>query len=83
MLELCLYVPPKNDLEKKIKNRFDLMLKTGALNEVQNLQKKFVEPATHISANSIIGINEIGLFCKKKLVLKILKTECYKNPAIC
>ena len=71
-VRLCL-IPPKNDLEKKIKNRFDLMLKTGALNEVQKYRKTFVEPATYISANSIIGIYEIGLYQQKKIGIKDLK----------
>ena len=71
-VRLCL-TPPKNDLEKKIKNRFDLMLKTGALNEVQKYRKTFVEPATYISANSIIGIYEIGLYQQNKISIKDLK----------
>ena len=71
-VRLCL-TPPKNDLEKKIKNRFELMLKTGALNEVQKYRKTFVEPATYISANSIIGIYEIGLYQQNKISIKDLK----------
>ena len=71
-VRLCL-TPPKNDLEKKIKNRFDLMLKTGALNEVKKYRKTFVESATYISANSIIGIYEIGLYQQNKISIKDLK----------
>ena len=71
-IKLCL-LPPKNELEKKIKNRFNKMLKNGALNEVRNYKKKFLEPASYISANSIIGIYEIGLYQQKSINIKELK----------
>jgi len=71
-IKLCL-LPPKNELEKKIKNRFNKMLKNGALNEVRNYKKKFLEPASNISANSIIGIYEIGLYQQKSINIKEVK----------
>ena len=71
-IKLCL-LPPKNELEKKIKNRFNKMLKNGALNEVRNYKKKFLEPASYISANSIIGIYEIGLYQQKSINIKEVK----------
>ncbi len=71
-VKLCL-LPSKNNLEKKIIKRFNEMLKMGALEEVRKYKKKFLEPATYISANSIIGINEIGLYQQKSISLKELK----------
>ena len=42
--------------------------------ELQKLYKKnFIEPASYISANSIIGIYEIGLYLQKSITLKELK----------
>ena len=71
-IKLCL-LPPKNELEKKIKNRFNKMLKKGAQEEVRKYKKKFLEPSSHISANSIIGIYEIGLFQQKSININEVK----------
>ena len=49
------------------------MLKKGALKEVRKYKKFFLEPASHISANSIIGIYEIGLYQQKSINIKELK----------
>ena len=71
-IKLCL-LPPKEILEKKIIKRFNQMLKTGALNEVRKYKKKFLEPASFISANSIIGIYEIVLYLGNSIGIKELK----------
>ena len=71
-IKLCL-LPPKKDLEKKIIQRFNQMLKKGALEEVRKYKKNFLVPASHISANSIIGIYEIGLYQEKSIDIKDLK----------
>jgi len=71
-IKLCL-LPPKEDLEKNIKNRFNQMLKKGALHEVRKYKKKFLIPASYVSANSIIGIYEIGLYQQKAITLEDLK----------
>ena len=71
-IKLCL-LPPKKDLEKKIIQRFNQMLKKGALEEVRKYKKNFLVPASHISANSIIGIYEIGLYQEKSIDIKELK----------
>tara|TARA_A100001011_G_scaffold337269_1_gene367324 strand:+ start:1505 stop:2416 length:912 start_codon:yes stop_codon:yes gene_type:complete len=71
-IKLCL-LPPKNELEKKIKNRFNKMLKKGAQEEVRKYKKKFLEPSSHISANSIIGIYEIGLYQQKSININEVK----------
>ena len=71
-IKLCL-LPQKNELEKKIKTRFNQMLKKGALKEVSKYKKIFLEHVSHISANSIIGIYEIGLYQNKSINIKELK----------
>ena len=71
-IKLCL-LPPKKDLEKKIIQRFNQMLKKGALEEVRKYKKNFLVPTSHISANSIIGIYEIGLYQEKSIDIKDLK----------
>ena len=71
-IKLCL-LPPKNELEKKIKNRFNKMLKKGAQEEVRKYKKKFLAPSSHISANSIIGIYEIGLYQQKSININEVK----------
>ena len=71
-IKLCL-LPLKDVLEKKITKRFNQMLKMGALEEVRKYKKKFLEPASYISANSIIGIYEIGLYRQKLINIKELK----------
>ena len=71
-IKLCIS-PPKKDLEKKIKSRFNKMLKIGAFKEVSEYRKKFLEPSSHISANSIIGIYEIGLYQQKLINIKHVK----------
>ena len=71
-IKLCI-LPSKNVLEKKITKRFNQMLKNGALQEVRKYKKKFLEPASYISANSIIGIYEIGLYLDKSIGIKDLK----------
>ena len=71
-IKLCL-LPPKKDLEKKIIQRFNQMLKKGALEEVRKYKKNFLVPTSHISANSIIGIYEIGLYQEKSIDIKELK----------
>ncbi len=71
-IKLCL-LPPKDTLEKKIKKRFNKMLKKGALDEVKKYKKKFLIPASYISANSIIGIYEIDLYQRKSITLNELK----------
>ena len=71
-IKLCL-LPSKSELEKKIKKRFNQMLKKGALKEVRKYKKTFLEPASHFSANSIIGIYEIGLYLQKSINIKELK----------
>ena len=73
-IKICL-LPPKETLEKNIKNRFNQMLEKGALEEVRQYKKKFLEPGSYISANSIIGIYEIGLYLEKSIGINQLKEK--------
>ena len=74
-IKLCIS-PSKSELEKKINKRFNQMLKKGALQEVRKYKKSFLEPSSSISANSIIGIYEIGLYLQNQLLLKSSRKEC-------
>ena len=49
------------------------MLKKGALKEVKDYRKKFIDTATFVSANNIIGIYEIGLYLQDKISLPDLQ----------
>ena len=51
------------------------MLEKGALEEVRQYKKKFLEPGSYISANSIIGIYEIGLYLEKSIGINQLKEK--------
>ena len=65
--------PPKPETLKKINTRFELMLKQGAIKEVQKFIKKKVNPSH--SSNFIIGINEITQFLRKKISLEEVKEK--------
>ena len=51
------------------------MLKNGAIKEVKDYRKLNLLPNSSYSANSIIGINEIGLFLKKTISMDELKEK--------
>ena len=76
-IKICLLIK-KETLEKNIKNRFNQMLEKGALEEVRQY-KKILESASYISANSIIGIYEIGLYLEKSIGINQLKESAYQN----
>ena len=68
------FEPGHSDITSHINFKlFNQMLKKGALDEVRKYNKKFFVPASHISANSIIGVYEIGLYLQKSITLKDLK----------
>ena len=58
---------PKEVLEKKIKNRVELMFNNGAIKEVENFLK--IKVYRELSSNKIIGINEIRDYLKGKITL--------------
>tara|TARA_Y100000590_G_scaffold453334_1_gene598215 strand:- start:991 stop:1899 length:909 start_codon:yes stop_codon:yes gene_type:complete len=72
---------PRADLVERISKRTDLMLKSGAINEVRNFLKLNVRKDS--SSCKVIGINEIRDFLKKKSDLSevkeriIIKTRQY------
>ena len=70
-----LLVPPKPELEKRIKKRFLKMLKIGAIKEAKNYKKLDLLSNSLHSANSIIGLNEIALFLEKKISMEELKEK--------
>ena len=73
-IKICL-TPPKPDLEKKIEKRFLNMLKNGAIEEAKRYKELGLSNYSLHTANSIIGINEIGSFLEKKISMKQLKEK--------
>ena len=73
-IKICL-VPSKRELEKKIKKRFIKMLKNGAIKEAKNFKKLEISRNSLLSANSIIGLNEIALFLDKRISMEELKEK--------
>ena len=73
-LKICL-IPPKTELEKRIKKRFLDMLKNGAIEETKKYIELGLSSHTLHTSNSIIGLNEIGLFLDKKISVKELKEK--------
>tara|TARA_B100000029_G_scaffold317136_1_gene309597 strand:- start:3981 stop:4892 length:912 start_codon:yes stop_codon:yes gene_type:complete len=67
-------MPPKQELEKRIKKRFIKMLEKGAIDEVKNY-KKIQSPYSTHNANSIIGVEEIALFLAKAINKNQLKEK--------
>ena len=73
-LKICL-IPPKSELEKRIKKRFLDMLKNGAIEETKKYIQSGLSSHTLHTSNSIIGLKEIGLFLDKKISVKELKEK--------
>ncbi len=65
--------PPKPELEKRIKLRFEEMLKNGAIKEAENFKKLNLDLS--MSSNFIIGIREISDLINKKITMKELKEK--------
>ena len=70
-----LLAPPKPELEKRIKKRFLKMLKIGAIKEAKNYKELDLSSNSLLSANSIIGLNEIALFLEKRISIDELKEK--------
>ena len=73
-IKICL-VPPKPNLEERIKKRFSEMLKKGAIKEVKKYAKLNLSLHSLHTSNSIIGLKEIELFLTKKISMKELKEQ--------
>ena len=65
--------PEKPEIEKRIKKRFDQMLRDGAIQETKNFRKIRVNSLN--SSNFIIGLKEISEFLSKKISLNELKQK--------
>ena len=74
--KICL-IPPKPELEKRIKKRFADMLKNGAIEEAKKYRELNLSSHTLHTSNSIIGLNEIGLFLDKKISINELKEKVH------
>jgi len=73
-IKICL-IPPKTELEKRIKKRFLDMLKRGGISEARRYKELDLSSNSFHSANSIIGLNEIALFLEKKISTDELKEK--------
>ena len=71
-IKICL-VPPKPELEKRIKKRFLKMLKNGAVEEAKKYRELDLSSYSLHTSNSIIGLNEIVLYLDKRISLEALK----------
>ena len=65
--------PGKPEIEKRIKARFDQMLREGAIKETESFKKIKVNPIN--SSNYIIGLKEISEFLNKKISFNELKEK--------
>ena len=65
--------PNKLEIENRIKKRFNLMLKEGAILEAENFNKIKVNSTN--SSNFIIGLKEISEFLSNKISLDQLKEK--------
>ena len=65
--------PNKLEIENRIKKRFNLMLKEGAILEAENFNKIRVNSTN--SSNFIIGLKEISEFLSNKISLDQLKEK--------
>jgi len=67
--------PGKPEIEKRIKARFEQMLREGAIQEAENFRKIRVNSIN--SSNFIIGLKEISEFLSKKISLNELKEKVH------
>ena len=65
--------PGKPEIENRIKERFDQMLREGAIQEAENFKKIRLNSIN--SSNFIIGLKEISEFLSKKISLDELKEK--------
>jgi len=73
-IKICL-VPPKPKLEERIKERFLVMLKKGAIEEAKKYRKLDLSLRSLHTSNSIIGLKEIESFLAKKISMNELKEQ--------
>ena len=73
-IKICL-IPPKFEIEKRIKKRFINMLENGALKEAKNFYRLNVWKNELYTSNSIIGLKEIDDFLNKLISMDTLKKQ--------
>jgi tRNA dimethylallyltransferase len=73
-IKICL-IPPKWELEERIKKRFLEMLKKGAIEEAKKYMKLDLSLHSLHTSNSIIGLSEIESFLDKKISMNVLKEQ--------
>jgi len=73
-IKICL-IPPKSDLERRIKKRFLDMLKKGAIHEAKKYKALDLSSNLLHTSNSIIGLREIESFLTKKISMSELKEQ--------
>ncbi len=75
-IKICL-IPPKKELEKRIKKRFLNMLKKGAIKETKKYKELNLSFNSLHSSNSIIGLREIESFLEKRISMYELKNQVH------
>jgi tRNA dimethylallyltransferase len=73
-IKICL-IPPKLEIEKRIKKRFIDMLENGALKEAKNFYRLDVWKNELYTSNFIIGLREIDNFLNKLISMDTLKKQ--------
>jgi len=73
-IKICL-MPPKTELEIRIKKRFVDMLKKGAIHEAKKYKELNLSLNSSYTSNSIIGLREIESFLAKKISMDELKEQ--------
>ena len=73
-IKICL-IPPKSELEERIKKRFLHMLKKGAIKEAKKYKELDLSLHSLHTSNSIIGLSEIESFLAKKISMNELKEQ--------
>jgi len=73
-IKICL-IPPKPELEERIKKRFLDMLKKGAIEEAKKYRELDLSLHSLHTSNSIIGLREIELYLTKKISMNELKEQ--------
>ncbi len=73
-IKICI-IPPKPELERRIKKRFLDMLKKGAIHEAKKYQELDLSLNSLHTSNSIIGLREIESFLAKKISMNELKEQ--------
>ena len=73
-IKICL-IPPKLELEERIKKRFLDMLKRGAIEEAKKYKELNLSLHSLHTSNSIIGLREIESYLAKKISMNELKEQ--------